>query len=137
MIERLRTCVQSKRVRRGLFNFACAGLGLCLIGLFVRQSWAPEYYLGRILEPRAGEAKALPEIVNQGIALVRNRQLQRVNLSAELVDNTLVLQRFTEGLYPIRLDQGAEYSLVGSRDPRRGSCETIEERALVALVKCP
>lgn len=136
MKERLRACIRSKRVRRGLFNFACAGLGLSLIGLYVQQIWAPEYYLGRILEPRAGEAEALPELVNQGIALVRNRQLQRVNLSADLWDDGLMGQRFTEGLYPIRVDLKAEYSLVGSRDPSRGLCETIEERALVALVKC-
>lgn len=137
MIERLHACVQSKRVRRALFNFACAGVGLWLIWHFVQRSWTPEYYLGRILEPRAGETQALPEIVNQGIELVRNRQLPRVNFSAELWDDALLHQRFAEGLYPIRLDRGTKYSLVGSRDPHRGSCETIEERPLVALVKCP
>jgi len=123
-------------LRRGLFTFACAALGLSLTGRFVWHSWTPEYYLGRIFEPRAGEVEAMPAIVGQGIALVRDRRLKRVNLGSELMQDPLVSQRFTEGLYPIRIDSGAPYLLLDARITPRGGCETVERRAMVVLLKC-
>jgi len=78
----------------------------------------------------------MPRIVSDGIALVRDWRLKRVNLGPELMRDILVSQRFTEGLYPIRIDERAPYSLIDARTTPREGCETIERRAMVALLKC-
>ena len=128
---KLRTHVPSTRLSHGLFTFACAALGLFLIGRFVWNSWRPEYHLRQIFEPRAGEVEAMPAIVSQGMTLVRDRQLKRVSLSSELMQDPLLSQRFTEGLYPIRIDSAAPYVLLDARSTPRVGCDTLERRAWV------
>src|SRR5689334_25119750 len=101
-------------LRRGLFTFACAALGLSLTGRFVWHSWTPEYYLERIFEPRAGEVEAMPAIVGQGIALVRDQRLKRVNLGSELMQDPLVSQLFTEGPHPFRIKSASRYRFLNA-----------------------
>jgi hypothetical protein len=78
----------------------------------------------------------MPAIVSQGMALVRDRQLKRVTLSAELMQDPLLSQRFTEGLYPIRIDSAAPHVLLDARSTPRDGCETLDRRALIVLLEC-
>jgi hypothetical protein len=96
------------------------------------------YYLHRIFEPNAGETEALPAVVNQGIDLARTHRLREVGLSPGLLADDHIRMYFGEGLYPIRLDRthAAALVLVGTEDQQAPSCDLIDQRPLVRLVRC-
>lgn len=121
---------------RKALGHAASVLAALMIVSFVIKNGGRHYYLQSLLKPNAGEAEALPELVYQGIDLARAHQLGSVNLGPGIWESPELYHRFGEGLYPIRLDRKSAFLLVGPKDQPGSSCQTLDQRPLVRLVKC-
>jgi len=123
------------RLRKAII-FGLNAIGALMILSFVAANDSRHYRLRQILEPNAGETRALPPIVNQGINLVRAHRLTSVALSPSMLADAEIFQRYVESMYPIRVDTQSKYVLVGRADPADPECQVIGRDRLVTLQKC-
>lgn len=135
-LRTLRSRLDENRGLRRAAPGAALLAGLVLSAWFVWLSASPRYYLGSALEPHAGEAEALPLIVHQGVEMVRAHRPPSVRLSPSLGERALTLQRYTESLYPIRVDTRAPIMLLDRDETLVVGCRVIDQRPLVRLAQC-
>lgn len=95
---------------------------------------------GNLLDPNMlaehwGE-NTLPAQAKEIIDMVRRYGLNRFSISANLTTDVLILQRVTEGAWPIKLDQTSQYRFFKNDESLAEGCLPQETASTVTYAVC-
>jgi hypothetical protein len=89
--------------------------------------------------PGAAEVDSLPPQIIDALALVRSRSQgpDTVSLSPSLVSDALLMQRATEALYPVRVENRVGLLLAPTGVSAAPGCRVASRQRTMELYECP
>jgi hypothetical protein len=87
--------------------------------------------------PRAGEERVLPVNVQEMLAMVRDRHLDRYEISSGVAADAWYAQQIVASAWPSRREADAAWRFAMNSEPMKAGCTLTERRTEVYLVHCP
>lgn len=118
------------------FNAMCTVvLAYSLITLGGRVGFSIQY-LAESLKRHAGEADSLPQSVVAAQGLAEKVGMSPVRLARHFTDDSLLSQRATEFLYPIRIDERSLIIIAPAAEHTYPACRILDAENSVAIHDC-
>lgn len=96
----------------------------------------PREVLTNLFTPASG-MEGLPEDALEAISLMQSHQIDRYQLSNQILQDVSVTQRITEMAWPGRIDQSSPYIIIFLKEEKEyPTCTVIDKQKEIALEYC-